>query len=95
MNKKTTAISLKEKKQTKNKINFPSQEDIDQVKTQLKDLVKNSRDLHPDNEVRKWVENLILVLSNSIKGKSDKVASKLAKDLDDLRNELNTLKKKL
>ena len=72
--KKTLGLEVLKKKQTKNKVNFPSQKDIDQTKTQLKDLVEKSKNLHPDNEVRKWVEKLILVLSNPIKDKSGKVA---------------------
>ena len=58
--KKTLGLEVLKKKQTKNKVNFPSQKDIDQTKTRLKDLVEKSKNLHPDNEVRKWVEKLIL-----------------------------------
>ena len=92
--KKTLGLEVLKKKQTKNKVNFPSQKDIDQTKTRLKDLVEKSKNLHPDNEVRKWVEKLILVLSNPIKDKSGKVALKLKEDLDDLKNELKDFKKK-
>ena len=91
--KKTLGLEVLKKKQTKNKVNFPSQKDIDQTKTRLKDLVEKSRNLHPDNEVRKLVEKLILVLSNPIKDKSGKVALKLKEDLDDLKNELKDFKK--
>ena len=91
--KKTLGLEVLKKKQTKNKVNFPSQKDIDQTKTRLKDLVEKSKNLHPDNEVRKWVEKLILVLSNPIKDKSGKVALKLKEDLDDLKNELKDFKK--
>ena len=93
--KKTLGLEVLKKKQTKNKVNFTSQKDIDQTKNRLKDLVEKSKNLHPDNEVRKLVEKLILVLSNPIKDKSGKVALKLNEDLDDLKNELNTLNKKL
>ena len=92
--KKTLGLEVLKKKQTKNKVNFPSQKDIDQTKTRIKDLVEKSKNLHPDNEVRKWVEKLILVLSNPIKDKSGKVALKLKEDLDDLKNELKDFKKK-
>ena len=91
--KKTLGLEVLKKKQTKNKVNFPSQKDIDQTKTRIKDLVEKSKNLHPDNEVRKWVEKLILVLSNPIKDKSGKVALKLKEDLDDLKNELKDFKK--